>query len=75
MSSCRQLYTPLFILLFILNLYVEVQALYPYSGHGLEVKKGESMFLLDKTNADWWNIRYVSKDAETQSTPSKSIVV
>ena len=26
-------------------------------GHGLEVKKGEVMFLLDKTNQDWWNIR------------------
>lgn len=35
----------------------QVKALYPYTGHGIEVKKGETMFLLDKTNADWWNIR------------------
>ena len=30
-------------------------------GHGLEVKKGEVMFLLDKTNQDWWNIRKNNK--------------
>ena len=36
----------------------QVKTLYPYQGHGLEVKKGEVMFLLDKTNQDWWNIRY-----------------
>jgi len=35
----------------------QVKTLYPYQGHGLEVKKGEVMFLLDKTNQDWWNIR------------------
>ena len=30
-------------------------------GHGLEVKKGEVMFLLDKTNQDWGNIRKKNK--------------
>ena len=35
----------------------QVRTLYPYKGHGMEVKKGEMMFLLDKTNQDWWNIR------------------
>eukprot|EP00092_Neocalanus_flemingeri_P017139 GFUD01018536.1.p1 GENE.GFUD01018536.1~~GFUD01018536.1.p1 ORF type:complete len:428 (+),score=136.20 GFUD01018536.1:157-1440(+) len=35
----------------------QVKTLYPYQGHGLDVKKGEIMFLLDKTNQDWWNIR------------------
>ena len=35
----------------------QVKTLYPSQGHGLEVKKGEVMFLLDKTNQDWWNIR------------------
>jgi len=35
----------------------QVKSLYPYQGHGLDVKKGEVMFLLDKTNQDWWNIR------------------
>ena len=35
----------------------QVKTLYPYQGHGLEGKKGEVMFLLDKTNQDWWNIR------------------
>merc|ERR1719481_626901 len=35
----------------------QVKTLYPYKGHGMEVKKGEIMFLLEKTNADWWNIK------------------
>ena len=38
------------------------KTLYPYAGHGLEVKKGEVMFLLDKTNSDWWNIRKSNGD-------------
>ena len=41
---------------------VQVKTLYPYAGHGLEVKKGEVMFLLDKTNSDWWNIRKANGD-------------
>ena len=40
----------------------QVKTLYPYTGHGLEVKKGEVMFLLDKTNSDWWNIRKANGD-------------
>ena len=40
----------------------QVRTLYPYKGHGIEVKKGEVMFLLDKTNQDWWNIRKSSGD-------------
>ena len=39
-----------------------MKTLYPYAGHGLEVKKGEVMFLLDKTNSDWWNIRKANGD-------------
>ncbi|UYV61084.1 SPTBN5 [Cordylochernes scorpioides] len=35
----------------------QVQALYNFTGQGLEVKKGEVMILLQKTNSDWWNIR------------------
>ena len=42
--------------------FVKVKTLYPYAGHGLEVKKGEVMFLLDKTNSDWWNIRKSNGD-------------
>ena len=38
----------------------QVKTLYPYKGHGMEVKKGEIMFLLEKTNADWWNIRKIN---------------
>ena len=34
-----------------------MKTLYPYQGHGLDVTKGEVMFLLDKTNQDWWNFR------------------
>ena len=37
----------------------QVKMLYPYTGHGMNVTKGEIMFLLDKTNADWWNVRKV----------------
>ena len=39
-----------------------MKTLCPYAGHGLEVKKGEVMFLLDKTNSDWWNIRKSNGD-------------
>ena len=35
----------------------QVRALYSYSGHGIDVKKGELMFLLAKSNKDWWNVR------------------
>ena len=37
----------------------QVKTLYPYKGNGLDVKKDEVMFLLDKTNQDWWNVRYL----------------
>ena len=33
-----------------------MKTLYPYQGHGLDVKKGEVIFLLEKTNLDWFNI-------------------
>ena len=33
-----------------------MKTLYLYQAHGLDVKKGEVMFLLDKTYQDWWNI-------------------
>ena len=45
-----------------IDFVVKVKTLYPYAGHGLEVKKGEVMFLLDKTNSDWWNIRKSNGD-------------
>lgn len=35
----------------------QVQALYNFSGQGIEMSKGEKMTLLHKTNDDWWNIR------------------
>ena len=34
----------------------QVKTPYPYQAHGLDVKKGEVMFLLDNTYQDWWNI-------------------
>ena len=34
----------------------QVKTLYLYQGHGLDVKKGEVLFLLNKTNQDCWNI-------------------
>ncbi|XP_063863709.1 spectrin beta chain, non-erythrocytic 2-like isoform X28 [Scylla paramamosain] len=30
---------------------------YPFQGQGMSMVKGETMFLLSKTNNDWWNVR------------------
>ena len=49
----------------------QVKTLYPYKGHGIEVKKAEVMFLLDKTNQDWWNIRKAS--GETGYVPANYV--
>ena len=49
----------------------QVKTLYPYKGHGIEVKKGEVMFLLDKTNQDWRNIRKGS--GETGYVPANYV--
>jgi spectrin beta len=36
----------------------QVKALYPFNGQDqLEMTKNEILFLLSKTNADWWNVR------------------
>lgn len=35
----------------------QVRALYPYNGHGFTMSKGEVMFLLNKSNPDWWSVR------------------
>lgn len=35
----------------------QVKALYPFSGQGMVMNKGEVMFLINKTNPDWWSIR------------------
>ncbi|KAK7865818.1 hypothetical protein R5R35_001276 [Gryllus longicercus] len=35
----------------------QVKSLYPFSGQGMVMAKGEVMFLLSKTNPDWWNVR------------------
>ncbi|XP_035225862.1 spectrin beta chain, non-erythrocytic 1-like isoform X1 [Stegodyphus dumicola] len=35
----------------------QVRAMYKFSGQDLEIDKGEVMILLQKTNADWWNVR------------------
>lgn len=35
----------------------QVRALYPFSDHGLAMVKGEVMFLLNKSNPDWWCVR------------------
>ncbi|XP_065157650.1 spectrin beta chain isoform X3 [Atheta coriaria] len=35
----------------------QVQALFPYSEHGISMVKGEVMFLTSKNNADWWCVR------------------
>ncbi|XP_059484234.1 spectrin beta chain, non-erythrocytic 2 isoform X2 [Neocloeon triangulifer] len=35
----------------------QVKSLYPFSGQGMSMVKGELMFLLEKTNGDWWHVR------------------
>ncbi len=35
----------------------QVRALYSYNKHGINVVKGELMFLIEKNNKDWWNVR------------------
>nr|XP_018898887.1 PREDICTED: spectrin beta chain, non-erythrocytic 1 isoform X2 [Bemisia tabaci] len=35
----------------------QVKSLYDFSGHGMLMAKGEIMFLLSKTNPDWWSVR------------------
>ncbi|CAL7939039.1 unnamed protein product [Xylocopa violacea] len=35
----------------------QVKSLYPFSGQGMHMVKGEVMFLLNKPNADWWSVR------------------
>ncbi|XP_043282558.1 spectrin beta chain, non-erythrocytic 5 isoform X2 [Venturia canescens] len=41
------------------RLVPQVKSLYPFSGQGMQMTKGEIMFLLNKTNPDWWNVRKV----------------
>lgn len=35
----------------------QVKALYAFSGQGISIAKGEVMFLISKTNPDWWSVR------------------
>jgi spectrin beta len=35
----------------------QVRSLYAFTGQGMTMPKGEVMFLLNKTNPDWWNVR------------------
>lgn len=35
----------------------QVRALYPFSDHGYSMTKGDVMFLLNKSNPDWWCVR------------------
>ncbi|XP_057323872.1 spectrin beta chain, non-erythrocytic 1 isoform X4 [Microplitis mediator] len=39
------------------RLVPQVKSLYPFNGQGMNMVKNEIMFLLNKTNPDWWNIR------------------
>ena len=36
---------------------LQVRSLYAFNGQGMTMAKGEVMFLLNKTNPDWWNVR------------------
>ncbi|GFU40770.1 spectrin beta chain, non-erythrocytic 5, partial [Nephila pilipes] len=35
----------------------QVRAMYRFQGNDFDIDKGEIMILLQKTNADWWNVR------------------
>ncbi|KAL4703876.1 hypothetical protein ACJJTC_010810 [Scirpophaga incertulas] len=35
----------------------QVKALYAFTGQGISMAKGEVMFLLSRTNPDWWSVR------------------
>nr|WIM01459.1 non-erythrocytic spectrin beta chain [Limnephilus lunatus] len=35
----------------------QVKALYAFNGQGMTMAKGEVMFLINKTNPDWWSVR------------------
>nr|XP_049703877.1 spectrin beta chain, non-erythrocytic 1 isoform X2 [Helicoverpa armigera] len=35
----------------------QVKALYAFTGQGISMQKGEVMFLMNKTNPDWWSVR------------------
>ncbi|XP_043484059.1 spectrin alpha chain [Leptopilina heterotoma] len=39
------------------RLVPQVKSLYPFSGQGMHMYKSEVMFLLNKTNPDWWSVR------------------
>ncbi|XP_014213231.1 spectrin beta chain, non-erythrocytic 1 isoform X2 [Copidosoma floridanum] len=39
------------------RLVPQVRSLYPFSGQGMAMGKGEIMLLLNKTNPDWWSVR------------------
>lgn len=39
------------------RLVPQVKSLYPFNGQGMHMTKGEVMFILNKTNPDWWNVR------------------
>ncbi|BET01245.1 Spectrin [Nesidiocoris tenuis] len=42
------------------RLVPQVRGLYAFSGQGMIMAKGEVMFLLNKTNPDWWSVRKAS---------------
>ncbi|XP_044008912.1 spectrin beta chain, non-erythrocytic 5 isoform X1 [Aphidius gifuensis] len=41
------------------RLVPQVKSLYPFSGQGMHMAKGEIMFIINKTNPDWWNVRKI----------------
>ncbi|KAH9638641.1 hypothetical protein HF086_007775 [Spodoptera exigua] len=36
---------------------LQVKALYAFTGQGISMQKSEIMFLINKTNPDWWSVR------------------
>lgn len=39
------------------RLVPQLKSLYPFNGQGMNIAKGEVMFLVNKTNPDWWSVR------------------
>ncbi|XP_053986770.1 spectrin alpha chain isoform X1 [Hylaeus volcanicus] len=49
----------------------QVKSLYPFSGQGMRMVKDEVMFLLNKTNPDWWSVK--KADGDDGFVPAKYV--
>lgn len=48
-----------------------VEVLFDYSGHGVSVKAGEMLPLLDASNHEWWKVEF--KDGRGDYVPANHV--